>query len=104
MEQPTPEPPTPISATDTSLLDLSQPDPTGVCPHCFQPVMIASLACGIFRHGWVKDVHGRSHPIPPHASMASILQMELFEGCGKPFQILVDPITHQWKIQKCGYV
>jgi len=53
------------------------------CPHCDNPVQIAKIACGIFRHGTLKK---KGKQINPHATQAqceSYLKKDLVYGCGK---------------------
>ena len=62
------------------------------CPHCFKPVLIEKINCAIFRHGTLKT---NGHQIDSHASKELCdfyVQKDLINGCGKPFQIIINPL------------
>jgi len=63
------------------------------CPWCHEFVFIEELGCGIFRHGYDKDMN----PIYPHASQVEC-ELKTFYGCGKPFRIIADEVV------KCQYL
>lgn len=73
------------------------------CPHCNDPVEIAQINCGIFRHGVYKHNY---EPIPPHSSQSEcnrlVFEGEIY-GCGKPFQIRTEP-SGQLTVFECDYI
>ena len=64
-----------------------------ICPNCYEYVLIQELNCGIFRHGYDKDMN----PISPHASQVEC-ELKTFYGCGKPFRIIGPEVV------KCQYL
>lgn len=72
------------------------------CPHCFDPVFIEQLNCGIFRHAVLK--HNREQ-IDPHAPKEEcdkhVLEKTIY-GCGKPFTVV--KTGDSYVSEKCDYV
>ena len=61
------------------------------CPHCFKPILIEKINCAIFRHGILKS---NGQQIDPHALKELCefyVSKDLINGCGKPFQIILNP-------------
>lgn len=78
------------------------------CPNCFTPVLIEKLNCCIFRHGVLK---ANGQQINPHALKELCdfyVEKDLIVGCGKPFQIIVNPVSKdkddKFIAIKCDYI
>lgn len=62
-----------------------------ICPHCKEAILIEKLNCGIFRHGILKHSHEQIHAHASKALCDFYISNKLIYGCGKPFQVIVNP-------------
>lgn len=62
------------------------------CPHCDRTIEIIELNCCIFRCGVYRhDMNQQIHPHLGKEACEDLVRQETIYGCGKPFQIIVEP-------------
>jgi hypothetical protein len=73
-----------------------------ICPHCFVPILIEKLNCGIFRHGVIKKTGKQMEPHLIKSVCDELKVQDLIYGCGKPFQIVIQ--EGQFVVSICEYI
>ena len=71
------------------------------CPHCGGTVILISIGCGVFRHGFFKS----GEQMPPHASEAecrAAIRNGKIVGCGQPFKVEYEGKKMVARI--CGFI
>jgi hypothetical protein len=62
------------------------------CPHCERVIEIIELNCCIFRCGvYCYDINKQIDSHLGKEECEDLVRQEMIYGCGKPFQIIVDP-------------
>ena len=77
-------------------------DSVVICPHCFEPILIEKLNCGIFRHGVIKKTGKQMEPHSVKSVCDELKTQDLIYGCGKPFQIKIQ--DGQYIVSICEYI
>ena len=72
------------------------------CPHCLDAVLIAQLACGIFRHGVYIATDQQIDPHTPEPECTRLANANAIYGCGRPFRVVADGSAHTAVI--CDYL
>lgn len=76
------------------------------CPWCniLNIVKIKELNCHIFRCGVFKDSGKQIDPHLPKKECIKIYKENKIYGCGNPYKIVFNEISHDYEIVKCGYI
>lgn len=76
------------------------------CPHCLATIQIYQheVNCKIFRHGVYKATMQNMNPHASKQECDFLFMNGLIHGCGKPFQILLEPDLVSCRVESCGYI
>ena len=76
------------------------------CPHCDDKIIVAKneLNCRIFRHGILRSNGQQINPHSPKELCDFYVANERIYGCGKPFKVVEDELTKEFKTVICDYI
>lgn len=77
-------------------------EPILICPHCYEPIIIQEINCGIFRHGIIKNTGQQMDPHLNKQECDRLKKENLIFGCGKPFMIIEN--DGEYLIIDCDYI